>query len=162
MAPTKVSWYQEHPQLSLHFIQRTGVDLARRIIDVGGGASTLVDELLAHGFRRVTVLDISPAALRVAQQRLGKRAAAVTWREADVTRTTLPARTYDVWHDRAVFHFLTDAEDRRRYVEAVQHAVRPGGHVIVATSSLDGPTHCSGLEVVRYDSQGLHQEFGDE
>lgn len=115
------------------------MDLARRIIDVGGGASTLVDELLAHGFRRVTVLDISPAALRVAQQRLGKRAAAVTWREADVTRTTLPARTYDVWHDRAVFHFLTDAEDRRRYVEAVQHAVKPGGHVIIATFSLYGP-----------------------
>lgn len=161
-APAQVSWYQEHPQLSLHFIQQTGVDLGGHIIDVGGGASTLVDDLLPHGFRHVTVLDISAAALRAAQRRLGQQAETVTWLEADITRITLPAQTYDLWHDRAVFHFLTDAQDRRRYVEAVHHAVKPGGHVIIATFSLDGPTHCSGLEVVRYDSHGLHDEFGDE
>ncbi len=159
---TQVSWYQEHPTLSLAYIQRTGVGKTGEIIDVGGGASTLVDHLVGEGYEHITVLDISGAALTAAQTRLGAEASLVTWVEADVTRTPLPAHHYDVWHDRAVFHFLTNPDDRHRYVEMVKHAVKPGGHVIVATFATDGPTHCSGLEVARYDATTLHDEFGDE
>lgn len=159
---TQVSWFQEHPELSFNFIERTGVGKTGQIIDVGGGASTLVDDLLANDYQNITVLDISAAALQVAQQRLGSQASAVTWLEADITRVELPYRFYDVWHDRAVFHFLTRAEDRKRYVEAVQHSVKTGGHVIVATFALDGPLRCSGLEVVRYSPDKLHDEFGND
>jgi ubiquinone/menaquinone biosynthesis C-methylase UbiE len=159
---TQVSWFQEHPELSLQFIEHTGIDKTAHIIDVGGGASTLVDDLINNGYQNVTVLDISGTALEVAQQRLGSKASAVTWLEADVTKVKLPANFYDVWHDRAVFHFLTQAEDRARYVESVQHSVKTGGHVIVATFGLEGPTRCSGLEVVRYSADSLHDEFGDE
>lgn len=159
-SPTQVSWYQEHALLSLQYIQRTGVKKTDPIIDVGGGASTLVDDLVATGFNGVTVLDISATALQAAQQRLGTRAADVTWVEADVTQVRLPHHFYSVWHDRAVFHFLTRPEDRQRYVDTVQQAVKPGGHVIVATFALDGPTHCSGLEVMRYSPGRLHSEFG--
>jgi len=159
---TQVSWFQEHSELSLQFIEHTGIDKTAHIIDVGGGASTLVDDLINNGYQNVTVLDISGTALEVAQQRLGSKASAVTWLEADVTKVKLPANFYDVWHDRAVFHFLTQAEDRARYVESVQHSVKTGGHVIVATFGLEGPTRCSGLEVVRYSADSLHDEFGDE
>lgn len=159
---TQVSWYQLHPRLSLQYIQNTGIVRTGHIIDVGGGASTLVDHLLDDGFRHVTVLDISAAALEIAQQRLGQRAESVTWLEADITRTTLPHHAYDLWHDRAVFHFLTEREDRQRYVNAVKEAVKPGGHVIVATFASDGPEKCSGLEVARYDPQSLHNEFGTD
>lgn len=158
--PTEVSWHRTHLEKSLALIRATGVNESARIIDVGGGASTLVDDLLAAGFRDITVLDISSAAIRNAHARLGARADAVTWLEADITRVELPARNYDVWHDRAVFHFLTDAEDRRRYLEAVNHAVKPGGHVIVATFGPHGPLKCSGLDIVRYTPQDLHREFG--
>lgn len=157
---TQVSWYQLHPSQSLRHIQNTGVDRAGRVIDVGGGASTLVDHLLEAGFQNLTVLDISGAALKVAQRRLGERAGMVTWLEADITRALLPEHAYDVWHDRAVFHFLTESQDRQRYVAAVKHAVKPGGHVIVATFASDGPERCSGLDVVRYDPESLHGEFG--
>lgn len=160
-APSQVSWYQEHAQLSLSFIQRAGIATTANIIDVGGGASILVDDLLAAGFLHVSVLDISAKALEVARNRLGARAAEVNWIEADITRVELPFHSYDVWHDRAVFHFLIQAEDRRRYVQAVQHAVRPGGHVIVATFALDGPLRCSDLDVARYDADSLHDEFGE-
>jgi ubiquinone/menaquinone biosynthesis C-methylase UbiE len=159
--PTEVSWFQEHPGVSLELIQRTGVDTAANIIDVGGGASTLVDRLVASGFRHITVLDISAAALAVAQQRLAAAGAAVTWLEADITQATLPRHSYDLWHDRAVFHFLTQREDRQRYLEAVEQSVKSGGHVIVATFGPDGPTRCSGLEVVRYDPESLQREFGE-
>ncbi len=159
---TQVSWFQEHPELSFQLIERTGVDKAGQIIDVGGGASTLVDDLLAHDYQNITVLDISVTALQAARQRLGSRAAAVTWLEADMTRVELPYRFYDVWHDRAVFHFLTRAEDRQRYVEAVRHSVKTGGHVMVATFALDGPLRCSGLEAVRYSPDSLHDEFGSD
>lgn len=159
---TQVSWFQEHPELSLQFIEHTGIDKTAHIIDVGGGASTLVDDLIDNGYQNVTVLDISGTALEVAQQRLGSKASAVTWLEADVTKVKLPANFYNVWHDRAVFHFLTQAEDRAHYVESVQHSVKTGGHVIVATFGLEGPTRCSGLEVVRYSADSLHDEFGDE
>jgi ubiquinone/menaquinone biosynthesis C-methylase UbiE len=121
-----------------------------------------VDDLIDNGYQNVTVLDISGTALEVAQQRLGSKASAVTWLEADVTKVKLPANFYNVWHDRAVFHFLTQAEDRAHYVESVQHSVKTGGHVIVATFGLEGPTRCSGLEVVRYSADSLHDEFGDE
>ena len=159
---TQVSWYQLHPQLSLQYIQNTGIGKTAQIIDVGGGASTLVDHLLDDGFPHITVLDISATALQVAQQRLGARADSVTWLEADITQASLPNFEYDVWHDRAVFHFLTQPKDRQRYVDAVRKSVRPGGHVIVATFATDGPHHCSGLEVTRYDSQSLHNEFGTD
>ena len=159
-APSQVSWYQTHPQLSLQFIQRTNVPMAGQIIDVGGGASTLVDHLLADGFQKITVLDVSATALQIARQRLGPRATEVTWLEADITQVELTHHFYDVWHDRAVFHFLTRAVDRRRYVETVRQAVCPGGHVIVATFALDGPPNCSGLDIARYSPDSLHDEFG--
>lgn len=157
---TQVSWYQRHPHLSLQYIRNTGAGKAAHIIDVGGGASTLVDHLLDDGFQHVTVLDISAEALEIAQKRLGQRAGSVTWLEADITQTTLSHQKYDIWHDRAVFHFLTEPQERQRYVHAVRKAVKPGGHVIVATFASDGPERCSGLEVARYDPQSLHSEFG--
>jgi len=159
---TQVSWYQQHPLLSLQYIRRTDVGKSGRIVDIGGGASTLVDRLLDEGFLHITVLDISAGAIAVARQRLGLQAAAVAWLEADITQADLPYHGYDVWHDRAVFHFLTRREDRARYVDAARKAVRPGGYVIVATFAADGPTRCSGLEVSRYDPEGLHNEFGKD
>jgi SAM-dependent methyltransferase len=155
-----VSWFQEHAGPSLRLIQGTGVPLNAAIVDVGGGASTLVDDLLARGYVNVTILDLSAVALRAAQGRLGSRARLVTWVEADITKVELPLRHYDVWHDRAVFHFLTDPQDRHAYVNAVLRAVKPGGHVIVATFAEDGPTQCSGLPVVRYSAEELNSEFG--
>ena len=157
---TQVSWYQLHPTLSFQYIQNTGVSKAGQIIDIGGGASTLVDHLLDDGFQNITVLDISAEALGIAKQRLAQKAELVTWLEADITKINLPTHTYDVWHDRAVFHFLTKPEERTRYVNIVKKSVKPGGHVIVATFAIDGPEKCSGLEVARYDSQSLHTEFG--
>ncbi len=161
-APTQVSWYQDHPARSLDFIKQAGVDHGCHLIDIGGGASTLVDDLLRDDFKHVTVLDISAAALQIARQRLGDLASQVTWLEADITQAQLPEQAYDVWHDRAVFHFLTRLEDRQRYVQAVQRSVRQGGHVIVATFALDGPAQCSGLDVMRYSPDSLHGEFGDD
>ena len=158
----QVSWYQLHPYVSLQYIQNTGIGKTGHIIDVGGGASTLVDHLLDDGFQHVTVLDISAEALEIVQQRLGQRAGSVTWLEADITQTTLSHHEYDVWHDRAVFHFLTEPQDRQHYVNTVRAAVKPGGHVIVATFASDGPERCSGLEVARYDPQSLHSEFGTD
>jgi 2-polyprenyl-3-methyl-5-hydroxy-6-metoxy-1,4-benzoquinol methylase len=161
-APTQVSWYQAHAQLSLQLIQHTGIQTTEPIIDVGGGASPLVDDLLVAGFQHITVLDISAAALDLARQRLGARAVDVNWLEADITQTDLPAQAYAVWHDRAVFHFLTQAADRQHYVQQVRHSVRPGGHVIIATFAVDGPQKCSNLDVVRYGPESLHHEFGDD
>src|SRR6185436_667917 len=112
----QVSWYQLHPRLSLQYIQNTGINKTAQLIDVGGGASTLVDHLLDDGFQHVTVLDISAAALQITQQRLGQRAGSVTWLKADITQTTLPHHAYNLWHDRAVFHFLTERDDRQRYI----------------------------------------------
>jgi len=160
-AADEVSWFQEHSETSLALIQGTGVSKSASIIDVGGGASTLVDDLLADGFQNITVLDISAAALHVAQERLGSRAASVAWLDADITAVTLPEQHFDVWHDRAVFHFLTQAGDRHKYVDAVYRSVRPGGHVIVATFAPNGPLRCSGLDVVRYSPNTLHREFGN-
>jgi 2-polyprenyl-3-methyl-5-hydroxy-6-metoxy-1,4-benzoquinol methylase len=158
---TEVSWFQKHLELSLQLIEDTGVDKAGQIIDIGGGASTLVDDLLDRGYLSINVLDVSGKALQVAQKRLGARANIVNWIESDITKVQLPHAFYDVWHDRAVFHFLTQAEDRQKYVEAVLNSVKTGGHVIIATFALDGPSHCSGLEIVRYNPDSLHHEFGD-
>jgi 2-polyprenyl-3-methyl-5-hydroxy-6-metoxy-1,4-benzoquinol methylase len=159
-APTEVSWYQEHARYSLQYIQNTGIRKTDAIIDVGGGASTLVDDLLANGYEHISILDVSAVALQLARQRLGAHAANVNWIEADITQADLPEQAYDLWHDRAVFHFLTQPADRRRYVDTVRYAVKPGGHVIVATFAPDGPERCSGLEVVRYSPESLHHEFG--
>ena len=156
----RVSWYQMHAARSLRLIRETSVPLGASIIDVGGGASTLVDDLLHAGFLALTVLDISGAALAAAQARAGPRAGRVRWVEADISSVALPADAYDVWHDRAVFHFLTSPEDRRAYVAAALHAVKRGGHVIVATFAEDGPTQCSGLPVMRYSAASLQAEFG--
>ncbi len=156
-----VSWYQEHADMSLRLIHNAGLGKNSAIIDVGGGASTLVDDLLAEGYGDVIVLDISAAALEVAQHRLGKRAERVHWLKGDITQVEFPRHRFDVWHDRAVFHFLTDSADRHAYVEQVMRAVRPGGHVIVATFAEDGPEKCSGLPVMRYAPGALHAEFGD-
>lgn len=157
-----LSWYQRHAELSLRLIRDTGVGRDARIIDVGGGASTLVDDLLDAGYTNVSVLDVSPSALAAARERLGDaRARRVDWIEADITNAPLPADTFDVWHDRAVFHFLIDERDRAAYVDAVLRSVKSGGHVIVATFAEDGPERCSGLPVVRYRPDALHAEFGE-
>jgi ubiquinone/menaquinone biosynthesis C-methylase UbiE len=154
-----VSWYQAHATLSLRLIRAAGVARDAAIIDVGGGASTLVDDLLDEGFAHLTVLDLAGCALQVSRKRLENRAASVRWLEADILATPLAANAYDVWHDRAVFHFLTAAEDRAAYVENAGRAVKGGGHLIVATFAEDGPSRCSGLPVARYSADHLHAEF---
>jgi SAM-dependent methyltransferase len=158
-ATDAVSWFQPHAVSSLRLIARcAGPDA--QIIDVGGGASVLVDDLLDAGYRHVTVLDLAESALAASRARLGERAKTVEWIAGDITRAALPAARFDVWHDRAVFHFLTDPADRARYVEQVLRAVKPGGHVIVAAFGPGGPLQCSGLDVVRYDPDALHAQFG--
>ena len=159
-AVDEVSWYRPHLETSLRLIEDAAPERDRAIIDVGGGEATLVDDLVSRGYTDVTVLDISQAAIEVAKNRLGFAAAPVHWITGDITSAELEAARYDLWHDRAVFHFLTSADDRAEYVRQVALAVRPGGHVIVATFGLDGPEKCSGLDVVRYDAENLHGEFG--
>ncbi len=149
-----VSWFQERPEISLDMIRATGVSADASIVDIGGGASRLVDALLDAGFEAITVLDLSQEALATSQARLGPRSAKVSWVAADVTAWE-PSQSYDVWHDRAAFHFLTEPKDRAAYAERVRRAVRPGGHVIIGTFALDGPERCSGLPVVRYDTAAL-------
>jgi SAM-dependent methyltransferase len=158
-APTEVSWFQPRPETSLALVKGLGLTPEARIIDVGGGASTLVDHLLEEGFTAVTVLDLSGRALAHARRRLGNRAARVRWVEADVTAAEFE-RPFDLWHDRAVFHFLVDPTDRDRYRERVTAAVAPGGHAIVATFDEHGPERCSGLPVVRYGPEALAREMG--
>ena len=155
-----VSWFQEHAEQSMRLIRGTGVPYSAGIIDVGGGASTLVDDLLSSGYCAVSVLDLAAAALSVAKARLGERASEVQWTEGDITKVLLPVHAFDVWHDRAVFHFLTSKEDREAYVDTVLRSVKPGGHVIVAPFAEDGPIQCSGLPVMRYGPSELHAEFG--
>ena len=157
-AETEVSWRQDHPAASLTLIKDTGLPKDARIIDVGGGASRLVDHLIEEGWTNITVLDIAPTALDKARRRLGDRAALVTWLAADVTQWT-PFEQFDLWHDRAVFHFLTDASDRAAYATVMANAVSSGGHAIVGTFALDGPERCSGLPVRRYDGESLAAEF---
>lgn len=158
--PDAVSWFQAHATRSIELIRSVGESWDANIIDVGGGASTLVDDLLSLGFENLSVLDLSAGALDVAHKRLGAAGDRVKWIAGDICAVNLPDRMYDIWHDRAVFHFLTDPADRAAYVQQVMKSVKPGGHVIVATFAPDGPEQCSGLPVARYAPGELHQEFG--
>lgn len=158
-SPTDVSWYQAEPEPSLRALDRFGGEPSSSFIDIGGGASTLVDALLHRGWRDVTVLDIAASALEAAKRRLGDDAAKVRWEDADITDWQ-PSRRYDVWHDRAVFHFLTEPEQREAYRRALSNGVAAGGLVIMATFALDGPERCSGLPVRRYDAEMLAKELG--
>ena len=155
-----VSWYRAHLETSLALIERAADAPSTAIIDVGGGESTLVDDLLLRGYKNITVLDISQSAIDLTKRRLGSAAERVHWLVADITETELDPRSYDLWHDRAVFHFLTAREQRIAYVRQVARSVKPGGHIIVSTFGPEGPTKCSGLEVMRYDADSLHEEFG--
>ena len=157
--PTEVSWYQSHPQHSLSLIGDTGLGTAASIIDVGGGASTLVDHLLASGYRDITVLDIARTPISRAQERLGDRSQQVTWVESDIT-DYVPDRTFDIWHDRAVFHYLTDEDDRESYLASMHRALKANGQVIIATFSDSGPSQCSGLDVMHYSPRMLSQVMG--
>jgi len=159
-APESVSWFQVHADMSLRLIRASGVGHEAAIIDVGGGASTLVDDLLEAGYTDLTVLDLSAAALAESRHRLGKRESGVKWVEADITHATFASHSIDLWHDRAVFHFLTKQEDREAYVKQVLRALKPGGHVIMATFGSNGPMQCSGLPVMRYAPDELHAQFG--
>lgn len=159
-APDAVSWYRPHLDVSLGLIERAVPDRSASILDVGGGESTLGEDLVRGGYRHVAVVDISWTALRVSSQRDTSGRAPIGWVCADVTRLPFAQASFDVWHDRAVFHFLTAPEDRSAYVEQVVRTVRPGGHVIVSTFGPEGPERCSGLPVVRYDADRLHAQFG--
>jgi 2-polyprenyl-3-methyl-5-hydroxy-6-metoxy-1,4-benzoquinol methylase len=158
--PEAVSWYRPHLEISIELIEQAPSDFTASIIDIGGGESTLIDDLLVRGYQNVTVLDISQTAIDATKKRLGTASENVRWLIGDITTIKLEPRSYDVWHDRAVFHFLTSTDERRVYVRQVAWAVKPGGHVIVSTFGPEGPTKCSGLDVVRYDAESLHKEFG--
>ena len=158
-AENEVSWYQESPVPSLDLIAATGLPGDAAIIDVGAGASRLVDSLLEKGFRQIAILDLSAKALEQTKKRLGRRADGIDWIAADIT-TWEPSRTYDLWHDRAALHFLTDPADRDAYVVRLKKALRPGGHVIIATFAPDGPERCSGLPIIRYDPETLARTLG--
>ena len=159
--PVDRSWHQDDPALSLELITAAGVPREAPVIDVGGGASVLVDFLVRGGYRDITVLDISAAALAASKKRLGDVADDIQWRTVDITQY-VPPRQYAVWHDRAVFHFLTDESDRQQYRAVLEKSVLPGGDVVMATFGLGGPTKCSGLDVVQYDAEKLGAELGVE
>ena len=159
-SPLDVSWYQKEPNLSLELIHHAAVQHDEPIIDVGGGASVLVDRLLKEGFTRLSVLDISANALASAKSRLADAGKEIEWIEADVTEFH-PPHQFSLWHDRAVFHFLTEESDRRRYARVLTQALRPEGHLIIAAFSIGGPDRCSGLDVVQYDSSRLTSQLGE-
>lgn len=158
---SEASWYQDYPQLSLLFIESAGVTPDQPILDVGGGTSLLVDNLLLKGFERLAVLDISEAAIEHSRRRLGLRADHVEWHVADV-RSFEPPYRFALWHDRAVFHFLTEEADRQAYLDVLKNALEPDGHVVLATFAPHGPEACSGLPVERYDADMLEEVLGDE
>lgn len=160
-APEEVSWYQRRPDVALALIEASGISKDAGIIDAGGGESTLVDFLLDNGYTGLAVLDLSRHALDHTRLRLGSRVDEVEWFEADVRSFDPPIR-FGLWHDRAVFHFLTDADDRYAYVSTLRRTLRPGGSVVMSTFALDGPTKCSGLDVVRYDEASILAELGTE
>jgi len=155
----EVGWYQVSPDTSLALIENSCAGTEARIIDVGGGASRLVDVLLDRGFRRLTVLDIADTGLRQAQERLGGRASRVQWVIADITAWN-PVDPYDLWHDRAVFHFLTEKNERAKYCAVLERTLAPGGHAVIGTFAPDGPQMCSGLPVIRHDAESLGRELG--
>ena len=156
---TEVSWYQPKPDLSLRLIHDTGLDKDSPLIDIGGGASTLVDTLYDEGYTAITVLDVSASALAHARDRLGEKADGIRWIETDIM-VFEPHRRYQLWHDRAVFHFLTEQKDRALYVETMKRTLLPGGDVIIMTFAVDGPKKCSGLDIVQYDAEKLQRELG--
>jgi SAM-dependent methyltransferase len=159
-AENQVSWFQETPAISLELIEAVHPKFDSAIVDIGGGASRLVDRLVHEGYRDLTVLDFSENAIAMAKARMGEPAEAVKWIVADVTQWE-PTRRYDLWHDRAAFHFLTQAPDRNAYVECLASALRPGGHAIIGTFAMDGPERCSGLPVIRYDAASLSATLGN-
>jgi SAM-dependent methyltransferase len=156
-----VSWYAPHLGESLRLIGQLTPDKTAAIVDIGGGESTLVDDLLHCNYLDVSVLDISATAVEFTRQRLGAKAKDVSWHVGNVTQYDFGSKQFDLWHDRAVFHFLTEPAARRAYVELVRRSIKPGGHVLMATFGPDGPLKCSDLDVVRYDDQSLHHEFGE-
>ena len=160
-ASDSVSWFQEHAETSLKFIKNLNLEKSAPIIDVGGGASTLVDDLLLNCYSHLSVLDLSGAALEIAKKRIGSNSVNVQWHEGDVTEVKFSKHQFEVWHDRAVFHFLTNLEDREAYIKNVLHSVKPNGHIIISTFSEDGPTQCSGLPVMRYSAENMQAEFGE-
>lgn len=159
-SPDEVSWFQQEPTTSLQMIKDTGSAPDAPVIDVGGGASRLVDRLFDAGYSNLSVLDISPASLEYAKHRLGENAKNINWIAADVTEFIAP-QSYAIWHDRAVFHFLTEDSDRRKYVTVLKNSLPVGGHVIIAAFAVGGPTKCSGLDIVQYDAKKLMDELGD-
>jgi SAM-dependent methyltransferase len=160
--PDKLGWYEPHLETSLKWIKELDLREDSNIIDVGGGASTLVDDLLSERYRSITVVDLSKNALALAKERLGERTELVTWLEEDITSVDLPARHYDLWHDRAVFHFLTTPEQQRQYRNNLLKALRLGGHLIIATFAPEAPPKCSGLPVERYSADKLENTLGTE
>lgn len=158
----RLGWYKPRLQTSLEWISALGLDRGAPVIDVGGGASTLVDDLLGLGYTSITVLDLAEPALDQIRARLGERGAAVSWLCGDITELELPRNAFELWHDRAVFHFLTDPEDRERYRENLCRALRPGGHVIIGTFAPEAPPRCSGLPVQRYDVEMLRETLGTD
>ena len=160
-ATDSLGWYEPHLQTTLAWIQELRLGKDAKIIDVGGGASTLVDDLLERGYRHLTIVDLSKHALATVRTRLGAAADRVTWLEGDITCVSLPPAHYDLWHDRAVFHFLTDPEDREKYAHTLDRALKNGGHVIIGTFAPEAPPRCSGLEVERYSPERLHKALGE-
>jgi len=158
--PDKLGWYKPHLETSLKWIKELDLSEDSNIIDVGGGASMLVDDLLNEVYRSITVVDLSKKALALAKERLGERAKLVTWLEEDITSVPLAARHYDLWHDRAVFHFLTAPEQRQQYRINLLKALRPGGHLIIAAFAPEAPPKCSGLPVERYSADKLESTLG--
>jgi len=158
----KLGWYEPDLQTSLTWINDLELLRDAEIIDIGGGASTLVDDLLGKGFKSITVLDISKSSLSSVKARLGEKAESVTWLEGDITAIDLPEKCYELWHDRAVFHFLTEPERRQQYREHLLNALRPGGHVIISTFALEAPPKCSVLPVHRYSHEQLGSTLGEE
>ncbi len=158
---SEVSWFQQSPEFSLEFIRSSQIGHDEAIIDVGGGASVLVDCLDRDGFTNLTVLDVSANALAMAKKRLGVAAANINWIESDIAALNAPHH-YALWHDRAVFHFLTEPVDRKRYVENLYKALKPGGHLVLATFAIGGPQKCNGLDVVQYNAPRLMAELGQD
>lgn len=159
-SPTDLGWYQDHPEMSLKLIARTGIGLEDGIIDVGGGTSKLAGHLFDLGYRKLTVLDISGNSIERAKLQIGDKATMITWIEADITSFKF-TESYQLWHDRAVFHFLTEARDRIRYVDSLKQALIRHGHLIISSFGPDAPPRCSGLKVARYSPETLHREIGD-
>jgi len=155
-----VSWYQTVPVISLDLISALNLEKASPIIDIGGGASNLVDHLIQARFSNLSVLDISENALALSQKRLGDAAKSVHWMASDISQAHFEQHQFKCWHDRAVFHFLTQAEDRQAYIRQLTHALDPNGFAIIATFALNGPEKCSGLEIVRYSSETLSETLG--